>query len=62
MATKKLEKATTADIILSCLLPFWGLVVGVVALVKGESKRAGTMMLISGILLIALFALRMLQP
>lgn len=58
----KLEKATTVDIVLSCLLPFWGIVVGFIALAKGEKKRAGTMILISGILLAAWIIWRLIQP
>lgn len=44
MATKKLEEATKADIVLSIILPFWGLVIGLVAFLRGEKKRGQTMM------------------
>ena len=40
---EKLEKATTGDIILSVLIPFWGFIIGLMALVKGEGKRGATM-------------------
>lgn len=53
MAANKLEKATWVDIALSLILPFWGLVVGCIALFKGENKRGVTMIAISGVLLAA---------
>jgi hypothetical protein len=44
----KLQKATVGDIILSVVLPACGVLVGVIALIKGEGKRAGTMITIGG--------------
>jgi tetratricopeptide (TPR) repeat protein len=43
----KLEKATTADIVLSLVLPGWGLIVGLIALTKDESRRGFTMLALS---------------
>jgi hypothetical protein len=47
----KLQKATTGDIVLSLILPGWGLLVGLIALVKGEARRAFTMMALSAVLI-----------
>lgn len=47
----KLTKATVADIVLCLIIPGWGILVGLIALAKREWKRAGTMILISVILL-----------
>jgi hypothetical protein len=35
----KLEKATTSDIILSVIIPGWGFMIGLIALIKAEPKR-----------------------
>jgi hypothetical protein len=43
---KRFIKATTFDIIISIFLPFWGVVVGIIALCKGETKRGFTMLAI----------------
>jgi len=43
----RFEKATTGDIILSIIIPGWGVLIGLIALCKGEKKRAGTMIIIS---------------
>lgn len=58
----KLEKATTGDLVLSVLLPGWGVLVGLIALVKGEGKRAATMIGIGGAELVILLWLRALGP
>ena len=50
---KRLSKATTGDIILSVLLPGWGVLIGLIALCKGEKKRAVTMIAI-GVCVLAL--------
>jgi len=50
---KRLPKATTGDIILSVLLPGWGVLIGLIALCKGEKKRAVTMIAI-GVCILAL--------
>ena len=47
-----LRKATTPDLILSFFLPGWGLVIGLIALVKGEYRRGLTMILVFPIFLI----------
>ncbi len=44
----RLEQATTGDIIISIILPIIGLIIGVLALFKGEKKRAFTMISIGG--------------
>ncbi len=46
MNPNRLEKATPGDIVLSVALPGWGIVVGLMALAKGEKKRAKTMIAI----------------
>jgi hypothetical protein len=43
---KRYLQATTGDIVFCVLLPFWGLVIGCVALARGEGKRGKTMMLL----------------
>ncbi len=48
---KRLSKATTGDIILSVLLPGWGVLIGLIALCKGEKKRAVTMIAIGACVL-----------
>jgi hypothetical protein len=54
---EKLVKATIGDIILSVIIPFWGLLIGLIALIKGEGKRGGTMMAISVGIMILLILL-----
>jgi len=51
-------KATIGDIIVSALLPFWGVVIGGVAAASGEQKRGKTMMLIGVAELISIVLLR----
>jgi len=48
--------ATPGDILLSILIPFWGIAVGFIALCKGERKRAATLIAI-GILNLLLSSL-----
>ena len=43
---KRYSKPTVGDIIFSLLLPFWGVVIGCFALIRGEKKRGQKMMLI----------------
>ena len=45
----KYEKATKGDIGLSLVVPVYGLLVGVLALLKGEFRRALTMMILSAL-------------
>ncbi len=40
---KRFLKATTFDILISIILPGWGIIVGLIAFFKGEKKRASTM-------------------
>lgn len=42
--SEHLEKATIGDIILSILLPGWGILIGIIALLKGEGTRGGQML------------------
>lgn len=35
------EKITNGNIALPLLLPGWGIIIGVIALIKGETKRGG---------------------
>ena len=41
------ENATSGDIILSVIVPGWGVLVGIIALIKGETRRGWTMIGIS---------------
>jgi hypothetical protein len=59
MAGTKLLKPTIGDLVLSFLLPGWGLIVGVIALVKTEWKRGAIMIAISFTLLLIIFSLRL---
>jgi peptidoglycan/LPS O-acetylase OafA/YrhL len=52
---KRYLRATAVDIIFSILLPFWGFLIGAIALARGEQKRGLTMVLI-GIAGLALYA------
>jgi hypothetical protein len=47
----KLEKATTGDIVLSIVIPGWGVLVGLIALAKREFKRGLTMLAISSVII-----------
>ena len=58
---KRFEKATTGDIILSVILPGWGILIGLMALCKGEKQRAKTMMGIGACLLVALILIGFLR-
>lgn len=55
---KKSKPATTFDIVISCIFPFAGVVVGIVALFKGERRRAKTMLIISICLLVVFVIFR----
>src|SRR5579862_4806553 len=48
---KHFLKATTGDIILSIILPGWGVLIGLGALFRGEKKRAVTMVAIGACIL-----------
>ena len=54
----KLEKATTGDIILSVIIPGWGVLIGLIALIKKELKRGFTMIGISALMIIVIAILR----
>lgn len=49
---KRLEQATGGDIALSIMFPGWGVLIGLIALIKGERKRAGTMIGLGVVLLV----------
>ena len=55
---KRYLKATVGDIAFCILLPFWGLLIGGIALARGEAKRGLTMMLLGVGLLIAIILIR----
>lgn len=57
---KRYTRATAVDIVLSVILPFWGLVLGGIALARGEAKRGKTMMLIGAIFLAVVVITRFL--
>lgn len=58
---KRYLKATVGDIILSVILPFYGLAIGLIALCKGEKARAFTMLTI-GVGVLGLLVLSSLLP
>lgn len=53
----KLEKATVMDIILSVVIPGWGVLIGLIALIKREFKRGLTMLIISAVMIAIYVAL-----
>ncbi len=55
----KLESATKSDIALSLLIPGWGILIGLIALVKQEFRRGVAMIGISVLMAIAIIAARM---
>ena len=50
----KLEKATVGDIVLSLILPGWGILVGLIALAKSEFRRSTTMIGLSVAVIVVL--------
>lgn len=54
----KLEKATTGDIVLSVIIPGWGFLIGIVALLKKEFRRGLTMLGISALMILVVTVLR----
>jgi hypothetical protein len=48
---QRFEKATLGDVVLSVVLPGWGILVGLTVLCKGERKRAATMIVIGACVL-----------
>jgi hypothetical protein len=54
----KLEKATTGDIVLSVIIPGWGGLVGLIALIKKEVRRGLTMLGISALMILVISVLR----
>ena len=54
----KLEKSTTSDIIFSVIIPGWGVLIGLIALIKQELKRGFTMIGISALMIIVIAILR----
>lgn len=47
----KLDKATIPDIALSVIIPGWGVLIGLIALVKREFKRGLTMIGIGAVMI-----------
>ena len=56
---KRYTRATTGDIVFSIFLPFWGIVIGGIAAIRGETKRGKTMMLIGAVVLAIWVLLRL---
>lgn len=54
----KLEKATTGDTILSVVIPGWGLLIGLIALIKKEFRRGLTMIGLSLLMILVIAILR----
>lgn len=54
----KLEKATTGDIVLSLIIPGWGILIGLIALTKQEFRRGLTMFGLSVLVIAVITALR----
>ena len=50
--TKKYIRATVGDVVMSVVLPLYGVLIGLIALAKGESRRAGTMMLLGAVFIV----------
>jgi hypothetical protein len=51
---RQFEKATTGDIILSVILPGFGVLIGLMALCRGERKRATTMISVGACIILLL--------
>jgi hypothetical protein len=54
----KFEKATTGDYIACLIIPFWGAVIGLAALLRGQKKRGLAMMAVGSIWLAVLLVVR----
>ena len=57
---KRYLKATVGDIVFCIILPFWGLLIGGIALARGEAKRGLTMMPLGAALLMVIVLVRLL--
>jgi len=55
----KLGKATVMDIALSVIIPGWGVLIGLIALVKRESRRGLTMIGIGAVMILVYTVLNM---
>lgn len=55
---KHYTRATTVDIVISALIPFWGIVIGAIAASRGEVQRGKTMMIVGGICLLLVAAMQ----
>ncbi|HEY3645379.1 MAG TPA: hypothetical protein VGM16_08585 [Gammaproteobacteria bacterium] len=53
-AKSRLQKATIGDIALSVIIPGWGILIGLIALIKREFKRGLTMIAI-GVVMVAIY-------
>ena len=58
---KRYLKATVGDYIFTILLPFWGLLIGSIAILRGEKKRGQTMFLLGVAVLILIALLPLLR-
>lgn len=54
----KLEKSTTGDIVLSLIIPGWGILIRLIALIKMEFQRGLTMFGLSVMVIAVIAALR----
>lgn len=54
----RLESATKSDIVLSVIIPGWGLLIGLIALMKKEFRRGLTMI---GIFVLITFVIAVLR-
>ena len=61
LAKSRLEKATIGDIALSVIIPGWGVLIGLIALVKREFKRGLTMIVLGAVMIAIYTALSMYQ-
>jgi hypothetical protein len=57
---KRYTRATGVDIVFSIFLPLWGVVIGGIAALRGETKRGATMMLIGAIALSVFILIRII--
>lgn len=64
MAAKRYETATWGDGVLSVVMPFWGVVIGMLAIIVRKERRRGAIMIGIGVIVLAVWALMVIgsQP